>query len=245
VIPDNPPGPGLKLYGCAIDVVAGVTKLRPYTWVREVIDVDGDGDLDAQDDVNGDGQPERLWMKTIVYEDWFDDYWCLNDDPTVLKYEKCNGLESNAALGAVPPFPDFDVLASNYDQYQTGGGVINASTTLDFGCKDPEMTCVGGESRPTIVLLDDGDYHVNANLEGHGVLLVDGDLEVNGTLEYWGTMIVRGKLTLGSGNVIVHGGLIAEDTAEITGNITVEAGVGIATKLLGPATVTRRVWWER
>ena len=127
----------------------------------------------------------------------------------------------------------------------TGGGNITGGTSLDFGCFEPDMTCSGGRSAPTIVLLDDGDYHINSNLQGHGTLLVDGDLVVNGTFEYWGTVIVNGTLTLGSGTVTIHGGLIARSTAELTGNITVQGGTNIANVPVGQAIVFRRTWWER
>ena len=227
--------PTEPLYGCT-----EAPDFLPYTWVLEEFEDDG-------------GNPVRRWFKTIVFEQYRDLYWVF--DQTELRWRKKTVAEAGsgpslldatyAKYGAVPPFPDFESLDNTYDQYMTGGGNIGGSTPLDFGCFEPDMACPGGRSTPTIVLLDNGDYHINSNLEGHGTLLVDGNLIVNGTFEYWGTVIVNGTLTLGAGTVTIHGGLIARSTAELTGNITVEGGTNIANVPVGQAVVFRRTWWER
>ena len=132
-------------------------------------------------------------------------------------------------------------MEGNYDRREVGG-VANSG---DFGCKAPEMVCTPPVSRPIILWLDGGDWTINANVLGHGTIVVDGNLTINGYLEYWGTIIVNGQLTLGSGNVTVHGGLVARSTLRLAGNITVEGGGTITNVLVGRSVVLGRAWWER
>jgi hypothetical protein len=68
---------------------------------------------------------------------------------------------------------------------------------------------------------------------------------VNGTFDFWGTVVVNGSLTLGSGDVNIYGGLVANSTAYLTGSIDVFAGGDVSNVITGGATVTTRTWWER
>lgn len=220
----------------------------PYKYVRK----------DFPDET---GTPQTRYFKTLIYEEWLDNYWRL--DQNSLAYVKrdgsvcttpqpclpLTGREPNLAtypdFGAVPPFVPFSQLTDNYDTYRSGGGTINDSSGIDLGyCANPN-SCSAASSRPQIILLDNGDYTINGNLTGHGLILIDGNLTVNGTLTYWGTIIVNGSMTLGSGNVVVYGGVMAKSTAYLTGNITINAGGNVSNVLLGPATVYPRSWRER
>jgi hypothetical protein len=202
-----------------------------------------------------DASVTRLFKK-IVFEQWFEQYWQFCEavgEPVgcmvSLQYEKKAGLASHPEFGAVPPFPDFSSVEGNYDRRVTCTGTCTV-TSGDFGCKSPEMTCTPAEDRPIIVWLD-GDsstqWNINANLEGHGTLVVDGNLRINGTFEYWGSVIVNGTAenTLGGGNPKIHGGLVAQNTLSLSGNIEVDGGSSYTSVPLGRSVVTGKAWWER
>jgi hypothetical protein len=238
------------LYGCDADNL-------PYTYVRETFD--------------DDGMTKSAWFKTVIYEDWFDRYWILDDSAAddgtpatccIGAYRKRvaaeqiggHNLVSEPQYGAVPPYPDFDALEASLNQaeldaanqYMSGGGNISGSTSLRLGCKYPEMSCPGNQSDYNVVWLDNGgEYRIGSNLQGHGTLVIDGDLRLNGNLEWWGTMFVNGAIIRANGSVIVHGGLITRDTVETNGDLTVEGGSSVGSAPLGAVTVIRKAWWER
>jgi hypothetical protein len=238
---------GEKLYGCAKDG-------RPYTWVREAFDGD-DNDNPPVDD-------QFMWFKTIEFEDWKSDYWIFCravGDPVpactaefVLTFIKNSTLQSDPSLGAVPPFPDFDSLDNNYHERVTGGGTLTGADGIDWGtCVEGSdgiaNNCDGAASDPRVILLTEGDYRVNANIEAHGTVLVgpNQDLEVNGTFTCWCVLIIDGNLKLGNGTVTIYGGLIAKNTAELNGNITVYAGGSVTSVPVGSGPVTGLSWWQR
>jgi hypothetical protein len=202
-----------------------------------------------------DASVTRLFKK-IVFEQWFEHYWQFCEavgEPAgctvALQYEKKSTLVSHPEFGMVPPFPDFSSVEGNYDRRVTCTGTCTV-TSGDFGCKSPEMTCTPAEDRPIIVWLD-GDsttqWNINANLQGHGTLVVDGNLRINGTFEYWGSVIVNGTAenTLGGGNPKIHGGLVAQNTLSLSGNIEVDGGSSYTSVPLGRSVVTGKAWWER
>ena len=236
-----------RLYGCAKDG-------RPYTWVRETFDSD-DNDNPPADD-------QFMWFKTIEFEDWKNDYWIFcravgDPDPActaeyVLTFIKNSTLQSDPSLGAVPPFPDFDSLDDNYNQRVTGGGTLTGADPINWGtCVEGSdgiaNNCDGAASDPRVILLTGGDYRINANIQAHGTILVgpNQNLEVNGTFTCWCVMIIDGNLTLGNGTVTIYGGLIAKNTAELNGNITVYAGGSVSSVPVGGGPVDALSWWQR
>jgi hypothetical protein len=259
VVDAAPPGAQVMsaaepLYGCT-SVPGEDSVSLPYTWVRENVVVNADlvpAAYHAALSCAGTCTV-HLWFKTILFEAWFDQYWDYNESE--LNWEKDADLVANPHYGAVPPFPPFAAIEQNFDERRSGGGTINAADGIDFGqCVEGSdgiaNNCDSPDSRPRIVLLDcvpsgSCTYTVNGNLNGHGLLLVDGNVVFNGTFDFWGTIIVNGNATVGSGNVTVYGGLVARSAAFITGNITINAGGMVANVIVGPATVTRRSWWER
>jgi len=235
-----------KLYWCAQDG-------RPYTWVRETFP---DPEL---------GSNVTVWFKTIEYEDWLNDYWvfcravgdpvaeCTSDK--VMSYIKSQTLVSQPYRGAVPPFPDFDTLDNNFTDRIVGGGpgtltVLNSSdvSAINWGCKVPEMNpCPGGVSDPRVILLTNGDFKINSNLDIHGTILVgpNSSLFLNGNIRVWGVVIVDGTLELGTGKVEIYGGLVAKNTAELTGTIEVYAGGSVSSVPVGGGPVDSISWWQR
>lgn len=187
-------------------------------------------------------------FKTIVFEQWLDTYWTF--DEAAMALEKTPVLLTHPQFGAVPAFVDFGSTVGNYDLRFTGGGVISSG---DFGCKWPEMrgdvfscsAAPANTNRPVTVWLENGDYTVNGFLRGHGTIVVDGNLTVNGGFEYWGTLIVKGVLTLGTGNVKIHGGLVAASTLRINGDIEVIGGGTVTSVPVGRSVVLERGWRER
>jgi hypothetical protein len=207
-------------------------------------------------------------IKSINFEQWFALYWRWDESKlTVVKrngspcsdaYCLPGGIEPNLAsfpqLGAVPPFPEIDTINGNFDCRLMGGGVINTlpvacadppSTNSDLGCKSPQMSCSPAADRPVITVFEAGDYTINGTIQGHGTIVINGNLTVNGDFEYWGTIIVNGTLTLGAGSATIHGGLVADSTLRISGNINVEGGGTITNIPTGRSIVTGRGWWER
>jgi hypothetical protein len=202
-----------------------------------------------------DASVTRLFKK-VVFEQWFENYWVFCEavgEPagcTVsLEYDKTTALKNHPEFGAVPPFPDFSSVEGNYDRRVSCTGTCTI-TGGDFGCKSPEMTCTPAMDRPIIVWLD-GDssttWNINSNLEGHGTVVVDGNLRINGTFEYWGTIIVNGTAenTMGGGNPKIHGGLVAQNTLSLSGNIEVDGGSQYTSVPLGRSVVVGKAWWER
>lgn len=218
-----------------------------------------------------DGSLRTRLFRTIIFEQWFANYWRF--DQGRMKMVKRNGsaciptadlyclpgdvepnLFDNPKLGAVPPFPSIESVESNFNCRVNGGGTISSlpiscleptGMTTDMGCYAAKMTCTPAVDRPVSLALDGGDYSINANLQGHGTIVVDGNLTVNGNFEYWGTIIVKGTLTLGAGSATIHGGLVADSTLKISGNINVEGGGTVTNVPTGQSIVIGKGWWER
>lgn len=219
-----------------------------------------------------DGSIRNRLFKTIVFEQWFANYWQFDEvqmkvvkksggacagDPYCLADGNSPDLLTYADYGAVPPFPDVTSVENNFNCRMVGGGTINAlpvacvepagTPTSDLGCYAPVMTCGGSPevSRQVLMLLDAGDYQINGTILGHGTMVVDGNLIVNGNFEYWGTIIVKGQVTLGAGSAVIHGGLVADSTLNISGTIQVEGGGTVSSAPTGRSLIIGRGWWER
>ncbi|HEY6101800.1 MAG TPA: hypothetical protein VI007_01090 [bacterium] len=135
------------LYGCDSDNLA-------YTWVRETFDDDSTASPPGQ---------KSAWFKTVVYEDWFDRYFILDNNPAddgtpttccVGAYRKRTSAEqlgghnllTEPQYGAVPPFPDFAAMEASLNaseleaanRYLTGGADLRNNSapgnTLRLGC---------------------------------------------------------------------------------------------------------------
>lgn len=169
-----------------------------------------------------------LLFKTIVYEQWLNNFWRF--DERLLTYVKTDALTNHPEFGAIPPFPDVNALETNYDQlYTPSTGITNG---------------LGTAAQPLIVLLS-GDWHLNGNLTGYGTLVVDGNLTLNGTFNYWGTVIVNGTFVQASGTSTITGGLMARNTLDLTGNFTINGGGAVPSGPVGRSVVLAKAWWER
>ena len=259
------------LWGFDVDDPDGAGPIPPQTVIPGVLPC-GFPYKYVQSTFEGeDGIFRTRWFKTIVFEQWFNAYWRFDEfkmtmvkrdgDPCTDAYCLPNGFEpnllGNAKFGAVPPFPDIDSVNQNFDCREGGGGVLNSTpincdeptgVVSDIGCKMPEMSaepaCATPVTRPVSLVLD-GSWTINGNLKGHGTIVVNGDLTVNGDFEYFGTIIVNGTMTLGAGSATIHGGLVADSTLRISGNINVEGGGTVGMVPTGRSIVIGRGWWER
>jgi len=268
---DDPDGAGPlasqmdpNLYPCGL----------PYKYVSEAVYDENGNPLPDGTCATPPGGVGCRWFKTVVFEEWFKNYWIFDQnqmtmvkraggacvDPICVNVNTADTsptVQPNLVLypqfGAIPPFPDMTSIMNNYDCSLTGSGVLNSlptpctkpdgsATTSDLGCKYPEMAC--GADRTVIFELN-GPWTINGNIAGHGTLVVNGDLIVNGTFNYYGTIIVNGTLQAGTGNVNVYGGLIAQSTLELIGNISVAGGSTVTNVPTGNSLVFGKAWWER
>jgi hypothetical protein len=206
----------------------------PYKWVQQTF---------SQEHFT---QPVvTRWFKSIVFEQWFDNYWQF--DQAQMSVVKKTGLTTYPEFGAVPPLPT--ATAENADTVREGGGSLSESSGFDWGCNTPEMSCSPAVDRPRLIHLkgSGSSWNITGNVEGHGTIVVDGNLAITGNFEYWGSIIVNGtaEVTLGAGNVKIHGGIVAQTKVRLGGNTLVEGGTMVPNVLVGRAAVLGKAWWER
>lgn len=211
----------VNVYGFDTDnnnaVTANLPCGLPYKYVAETF-------------TDENGVSRTILFKTVVYEQWFKNYWQF--DEGTMSYVKQTSLNNNPQYSAVPPFPDFSMLAGNYDQVLSGGGTISGGT-------------LGTPSAPLNILLTGGTWQLNGTATGNGTLAVDGGLTINGTFTYTGTILVNGTFTQGAGTANITGGLVARSTLDLTGTFSVNGGGTTVSVPVGPSVVISKAWWER
>lgn len=186
-----------------------------------------------------DGTTVTRLVKTVVFEQWFKNYWIFNDPQ--MTFVKGSALTTYPDVGAVPPFPDGTMPPSDFYAQLTGGGTVTPPAGKDFGTASQTRT----------VYMDNSTWTINASSPstGYGTMVIDGNLIVNITggsnFTYGGTIIVKGTLTLTNGQLIVNGGLVARDTVILNGSAAVYGGVGVGSPPVGPSIVVGKGWWER
>lgn len=263
-----------NLYGFDEDDPDGAGPAIPQAVIPGILPCGFPYKLISQSFEGEDGIFRTRLFKTIVFEHWFNAYWIFNEQKMTM-VKRAGGpcpdvyclpdgnqpnLLNNPQFGAVPPFPEIDSVNQNFDCKKAGPGVLNTTPITcdepsgfvsDIGCKMPNMAAEPACSSPNpaitrpVNLVLDGTWTINGNLKGHGTIVVNGDLTVNGDFEYWGTIIVNGTMTLGAGSATVHGGLVADSTLRISGNIQVEGGGTVGMVPTGRSIVTGKGWWER
>ncbi len=175
-------------------------------------------------------------IKTFVFEQWFKNYWQFNEAP--MAFEKKNTLVSNPDVAAIPPFPAVTMASSNYDIQMTGGGSVTPPPGKDFGTA----------TQPVTVWMDSSTWTITQGRTGYGTMVIDGNLNLNAlgaVFEYWGTIVVKGTLTAQSGQLVVHGGLIARNLVVVNGNFTQYGGGSAGNLPVGPSVIVGKAWWER
>ncbi len=210
------------------------------------------------------------WFKTIIFDQWFQNYWRF-DQIQLTAVKRGNGSGTQACIdaiclsgnvqpdliaypqfGAVPPFPDTSSIMNNYDclLYSATGGTLNSFPQT---CTKPDGTTttinnMGTASSPMIFVLScasGGSWTINGNITGYGTLVMNCNSVVNGTFTYNGTIIVNGQLQAGTGTVTVNGGLVAQSTLQLIGNITVNGGGTVTSVPTSTSNVFGKAWWER
>ena|SRR3989475_2569991 len=243
----------------------------PFKYISEVVYDENGAPLVDGTCASPPGGVGCRWFKTVVFEEWYQNYWVFDVNqmtavkrgggPCVDGYcVKANvgdpsptvqpNLLAYPEFGAVPPFPDMTSITNNYDckYYSATGASFNS---LPLSCTRPDGSTTtsdlgtAGNTKIWVMTCDaGGQYHINGNISGYGTLVINCDLVVNGTFTYYGTIIVNGTLQAGTGNVTVNGGLVAQDTLRLIGNITVVGGGTIADVPTGNSLVIGRAWWE-
>ncbi len=203
----------------------------PYQWIQR----------DVKDETTG-GTYRRLFQ-TVLFEQWLDHYWELVELPTPTYVRKL-ALVQYPEFGAVPPYPDFGLEAGQFDHVWRPSQVdVNR-----FGCHQVVgQPCSSGKDELVSVWIN-GNWTVDTPIQGAGIIVVDGDMTVvnlSAPFELWGTIIIRGKLTVQTGQMIIHGGFIAKDLVVLNGNLTIEGGGSVATVPVGLSTVIQKSWFER
>ncbi len=202
----------------------------PYKWVS----------IPFTDETGG--VPVTRLFKTIVFEQWFTNYWTF--DQAQMTYVKNSSLAANPQFAAIPPNPTTTTDPSNFDRVLTGGGPV----TGDLGCKYPEMACSPAVDRPISILLNGGAWTLMGPTLGHGTIVVNGNLAIGGSIQFWGTIIVNGTFDP-TGPFItprdIFGGLLTTTTTAIHHSFHVTAGSAVPSVPTGPSVVVGKAWWER
>ncbi len=233
------PSPSETEFGFDRDVVAGGSQVSskfpcglPFRWIERTV----------ADEQSGPGfpVPYRRLFKTIVFEQWRDNYWVF--DEAALTLVKTKALQDNPQFGAIPPFPDY-ISGTKFDNVVAASQV----TPSVLGCHQapPSSVCASGKDEPVATLIN-GNWSVT-NTRGQGTLVVNGDMTISSstTFDFWGTIIVMGKLDPNiPGQLIVHGNLIARDLIVVNGSFKVYGTDAYVTAPVGSSTVFPKAWWE-
>jgi len=233
----------------------------PYKWVA----------MDYPDLSDETGSPlpggdvaGRRWFKTIIFEQWFQNYWRMDTDKLTL-VKRGNGQGTQACLNpdlpgpfadpdgsictanntqpdliqypqfaAVPPFPDMSSVSSNYHCSKSGSGVLNS---LPTSCTKPD----GSSTTSDLGYCSDTSTTPPCPPPGSRSVAfeLNGDWTINGNLTGYGTIVVNGNLVV-NGTFTYYGTIIVNGTLQAgTGNVNVYGGLVAqdTLRLIGNITV--------
>ncbi|MFQ5715109.1 MAG: hypothetical protein ACE5GU_13860, partial [Candidatus Scalinduaceae bacterium] len=104
---------------------------------------------------------------------------------------------------------------------------LESTATVIWGdADDPAQNItVGSISNYEIVFCDatqlsDLRLDIN-NLTGYGTLVVRGDLDLAGSVHWYGLIIVSGDITISGNGNNIHGAIVANNVAQLSGNIDI------------------------
>ena len=189
------------------------------------------------------------YFKTVVYEDWFENYWRF-DEATMVMVKRGNGAGTQACvddvctvagyqpdlkaypnLGAVPPVPqpvrmeegnyDLKIEAgvNAFDSNGDGWYEIDASFAGTLGCKSPEMSCPSGTQPKTVWVTGPPGTKWTFNA----------NLQGHGTMVVDGNVKIEGTLDYW-GTFVINGEFDASGagTANIYGGLVSQGGTKVA-----------------
>ncbi len=112
------------------------------------------------------------------------------------------------------------VLATYVEQMEK-----TATIFLDDDDDPLQNYTVGSISNYEIVFCDatqlsDLKLDIN-NLTGYGTLVVKGDLDLAGSVNWYGLIMVSGNITISGNGNNIHGAIVANDVAQLSGNIDI------------------------
>ena len=107
-----------------------------------------------------------------------------------------------------------------------------------------------GDTYSTLIYIDNSggnDVTLSGNFTGRGILIVSGDLKLSGNLVYEGLVYVLGTLTIsGGGSALnVTGGVMANDTVSINGNVTVNYNQETLLDVAKQNSTSEMIVWKR
>jgi predicted acyltransferase (DUF342 family) len=91
------------------------------------------------------------------------------------------------------------------------------------------------------------EVSISGNYTGRGILIVTGDLKLSGTFQYEGLVYVFGTLTLSGGGsgLNVKGGIMANETIQVGGNITVDYDQDTLHDVARQSSASAMLIWKR
>lgn len=107
-----------------------------------------------------------------------------------------------------------------------------------------------GDTYSTMIYIDNSggkEADISGNFTGRGILIVTGDLKLSGNLSYEGLIYVFGTLTIsGGGSALnVQGGIMADNTVGLNGNITVTYDQATLLDVSKENSASTFVLWKR
>lgn len=267
---DPDPGPAtggaLPQYGFDTDDPTGTVPSQldpdlfpcglPYEWLEELV-FDEDGTPCGISPVPPScTAPATRWFKTIVFEEWFDNYWTF-DESKMTAVKRGNGLGTQSCadticvkanvgdpfptvqpdllkypeFGAVPPFPETQSITNNYDCKKSGGGVLDLLPTT--------CTRVDGTPAPTDHLgckMPEMAGGYCGTLAQQKVFVLEcppaGGWTINGTIKGHGTLVLDCDDVVVNGTFEYWGTIIVNGKLQAgTGNVIVHGGLAAVSTL--------------
>ncbi|OGP17282.1 MAG: hypothetical protein A2V21_302845 [Deltaproteobacteria bacterium GWC2_55_46] len=107
-----------------------------------------------------------------------------------------------------------------------------------------------GDTYSTMIYIDNSggkEAEISGDFTGRGILVVTGDLKLSGSLTYEGLIYVFGTLTLSGGGseLNVTGGIMADNTVSINGNITVSYDQATLEDVAKENSTSSIILWKR
>lgn len=107
-----------------------------------------------------------------------------------------------------------------------------------------------GDTYSTMVYIDNSGGKpatISGNFTGRGILIVGGDLELSGNLSYEGLVYVMGTLKVSGGgsNLNVTGGVMANSTVNINGNVSISYNQATLLDVARQNSTSAMIVWKR
>lgn len=106
-----------------------------------------------------------------------------------------------------------------------------------------------GDTYSTMIYINNPgrEVELSGNFTGRGILIVAGDLKLSGNLSYEGLIYVFGQLSIAGGgnNLNVQGGVMADSTVALNGNVNVSYDQGTLEAVAKENSTSSIILWKR